>query len=66
MPKPLVNSDKFKKIPCQKVVETLLEVHLFAGFPAAIEGFSFINSVLFQSRASLFRNQLTNTKVRAK
>jgi 4-carboxymuconolactone decarboxylase len=29
----------------EKIVETLLEVHLFAGFPAAIEGFFTLNSV---------------------
>jgi alkylhydroperoxidase/carboxymuconolactone decarboxylase family protein YurZ len=29
----------FQKVPRKKVVETLLEVHLFAGYPATIEAF---------------------------
>ncbi|MBI4535642.1 MAG: carboxymuconolactone decarboxylase family protein [Ignavibacteriae bacterium] len=35
----LVRKPAFQRLPRTKIVETLLEVHLFAGFPATIEGF---------------------------
>lgn len=33
------------KVPPSKIIETLLQVHLFAGFPASIEGLAMFRSV---------------------
>ncbi len=52
----LAHSTSFKKIPPAKIRETLLEIHLFAGFPAAIEAFTLWRNAIPNMRKGRRKN----------